>query len=333
MSPSRYAASLLALAFLAAPASVSAACTLPHDLQNGDLADANALNGNFTASAGCADMIAPAGSTNAIQYNAGGGTPGGTGPLLDGQTLIGSTGNPPQAARLTAGSGIAITNGAGSITITTTGSGTGANVDWLDKPAVVQPVAASFTLRTSTTAPAGAAKTATSRGMLLVTDTIENNRAIMADVAVPAGNWQATMLSVYTGGLSGYILPGIAVRDSTTSRAVTFGIGGRASEYRFDYTRTAGGSGLDSFSSDGEILDAGFPVPSQPIWSRLTFDGTSLIWSFSRDGESFTPVYAVSASDWLSQLETIGPAVLFYQPSNPGWNNGFHILSWSLVSI
>ena len=333
MSPSRYAASLLALAFLATPASVNAACPLPNDLENGDLADASALNGNFTTSAGCADAVAPAGSTDAIQYNAGGGTPGGVGPLLDGQILIGSTGNPPQAAHLSAGSGIAITNGAGSITITTTGSGTGANVDWLDKPVVVQPVAASFTLHTSTMPPAGSAKTATSRGMLLVTDSIENNRAIMADVAVPAGHWQATMLGVYTGGLSGYILPGIAVRDSTTSRAVTFGIGGRASGYRFDYTRTDGGLGLDSFSSDVEILDAGFPAPSQPIWSRLIYDGTNLIWSFSRDGENFTPVYAASASDWLSQLETIGPAVLFYQPSNPGWNTGFHILSWSLVSL
>lgn len=48
---------------------------------------------------------------------------GGTG-LTDGQVVIGSTGSTPVGAALTAGSGISITNGAGSITIATTGSGT-----------------------------------------------------------------------------------------------------------------------------------------------------------------------------------------------------------------
>jgi hypothetical protein len=38
-------------------------------------------------------------------------------PTLDGQVVIGSTGQPPVAATLTAGSGISITNGAGAITI------------------------------------------------------------------------------------------------------------------------------------------------------------------------------------------------------------------------
>jgi hypothetical protein len=46
----------------------------------------------------------------------------GTGPvtttnLTNGQLLIGNTGNPPTAATLTAGTGVTITNGAGSITI------------------------------------------------------------------------------------------------------------------------------------------------------------------------------------------------------------------------
>lgn len=42
--------------------------------------------------------------------------------LDDGELLIGSTGNDPVAATLTAGSGISITNGAGSITIASTGA-------------------------------------------------------------------------------------------------------------------------------------------------------------------------------------------------------------------
>jgi len=43
--------------------------------------------------------------------------------LTDGQVLIGDTGNPPQAATLTPGTGISIAGGAGSITISATGGG------------------------------------------------------------------------------------------------------------------------------------------------------------------------------------------------------------------
>lgn len=45
------------------------------------------------------------------------------GPLTNGQLLIGSTGLSPVAASITAGSGIAVSNGAGSISIAVTGGG------------------------------------------------------------------------------------------------------------------------------------------------------------------------------------------------------------------
>lgn len=51
------------------------------------------------------------------------GVAAGVGPLTNGQIIIGSTGNTPAAATLTAGSGVSITNGAGNITISATGSG------------------------------------------------------------------------------------------------------------------------------------------------------------------------------------------------------------------
>jgi hypothetical protein len=47
---------------------------------------------------------------------------------LNGQTFIGSTGNDPVAATLTAGVGISITNGAGTITISGSGSS-----GWVDQ--------------------------------------------------------------------------------------------------------------------------------------------------------------------------------------------------------
>jgi hypothetical protein len=45
------------------------------------------------------------------------------GPLSDGELIIGDTGNPPQASTLTAGTGISISNAAGSITIDSSGGG------------------------------------------------------------------------------------------------------------------------------------------------------------------------------------------------------------------
>lgn len=47
---------------------------------------------------------------------------------LNGQTLIGSTGSDPVAGTLTAGTGVSITNGAGTITISSSGSS-----GWIDQ--------------------------------------------------------------------------------------------------------------------------------------------------------------------------------------------------------
>jgi hypothetical protein len=62
-------------------------------------------------------------TTNAILIGNGSGSLTDAGVGSDGELLIGSTGNPPVLATLTAGSGISITNGAGSITIDNTSTG------------------------------------------------------------------------------------------------------------------------------------------------------------------------------------------------------------------
>jgi hypothetical protein len=79
--------------------------------------------------------------------------------LTNGQLLIGSTGVAPSASTLTAGTGISITNGAGSITIATAGSGE----SWVDVTTTTQTMVANtgyivdnasgvtFTLPTSAT--------------------------------------------------------------------------------------------------------------------------------------------------------------------------------------
>ncbi len=59
------------------------------------------------------------------------------GPLTNGQLLIGNTSNDPSAATLTAGSGVSITNAAGSITIASVGAGLAWSVISADQTAVV----------------------------------------------------------------------------------------------------------------------------------------------------------------------------------------------------
>lgn len=63
-------------------------------------------------------------ANSAVLVTTSAGVPGYTSTMTNGQLVIGSTGNTPTVATLTAGTGIAITNGAGSISIATTGGAT-----------------------------------------------------------------------------------------------------------------------------------------------------------------------------------------------------------------
>ncbi|RXT19596.1 hypothetical protein B5P46_25120 [Rhizobium leguminosarum] len=99
-----------------------AQCNVPYQLTNGQVADATQVMADVTALADCIDDAAPSGSPNAIQLNGGSGGFLGVGPLANGQLLIGSSGNPPQAANLTAGLGITISNTTGGITLSSAGA-------------------------------------------------------------------------------------------------------------------------------------------------------------------------------------------------------------------
>ena len=111
-----------AVFILVGPGVANAQCTLPHTLTNGQPPDATKVMANFNALVSC---INAGGSSNAIQYRSGSGALAGVGPLADGQLAVGSTGNPPQAQALTAGAGITISNGPGSIALeATSGSAT-----------------------------------------------------------------------------------------------------------------------------------------------------------------------------------------------------------------
>lgn len=319
--------------FMATGYGAMADCTLPHQIVNGGVVDADPVMENFAALDDCVEAGTPAGSQNAVQTKATGGGFAAISPLTDGQVIAGSAGHAPQATTLTAGTGIAITNAGGSITIAATGTPGGGGADWLNGSAVVTPSAAGFTLQTSSSAPTGAALSAVSRGMVLSATSATNNTAMVAETDVPSGHWQATMLGVYTGGLSNWTMPAISVRDTTNSQSVQFGISARWNGYRFDYFVRGGGIGFDYRINDIELLDQGLPQPAEPIWQRLTYDGTNFIWSFSRDGQFFIPAYSVSATAQLANLDKIGPAIVFAEGVAQSWSASFLVLSWNVTGI
>ncbi|MDQ0328179.1 MULTISPECIES: hypothetical protein [Phyllobacteriaceae] len=321
--------------FVISTSSAFADCPMPSAIINGQPVDATPVNNNFSAVSNCIVKNSPAGSANSVQVRDSSGGFGGTNTLSDGQLLIGSTGALPMNSTLTAGTGINIQSSPSGIIIAAPSGGNETAVDWLNSAAVVRPSVAAFSLRTSTTPPSGAGITATVRGFAMTATGGAANTAMMAETPAPSGKWQATMLTAYTGAASNSSVPAIAVRDSVNNRAVEFGIGALGqNDYRFSYLRSSGGSGLDRLlGTAATFQDIGLPAPSEPLWTRLTYDGTTLSWAFSRDGQFFVTAYSAAADDYLVNVDRVGPAILFSEPVYPTWPVSQQVLSWTLVSL
>lgn len=145
----------------------------------------------------------PGGAVNSVQYNVGGTSFGGVGPLTNGQLLIGSTGNPPVAAALTAGSGITITPAAGAITIAATASGGNVTGSGLTAHAVI--VGAGTTNIAALASTGSANQIFISNGTTLDpswTTTLPTAAfpALTGDVTTSAGSLTTTLASVITAG-------------------------------------------------------------------------------------------------------------------------------------
>lgn len=85
------------------------------------------------------NKISPLNASNeSVLLSSNTGLPIWSSPLTNGEVIIGSTGETPVAATLTAGSGIEITNAAGSITIASTSS---PSLTWLGIPGTTQSAA------------------------------------------------------------------------------------------------------------------------------------------------------------------------------------------------
>jgi hypothetical protein len=275
---------------LAATTVARAQCVLPHALVNGQPADAAQVMANYNALLAC---LTPGGSTNAIQYNAGSGNLGGVGPLTDGQLVIGSTGNAPQAQTLTAGTGIAITNAPGSVTIAATA---GPSVSGLYRQVM------------------SATPTSASTGL---TNWLNQGTSVVSDspvgVTIDAPSVGTALSLVGRYGVAPtppYTIKALlgVTRNTNSYNGVYRGwYDGTAKLHIMHYQSVNGGAsaiGVGRWSSATSYVTGDFQSAnnafSQPIWFQIQDDGTNVSFAFSQDGANFLPVYSVAkASGYL----------------------------------
>lgn len=277
---------LMMLVGLAATGSASAACTLPHNLTNGQPADATQVMGNMNSLATCIDN-APAGSANAIQYNAGSGALGGVGPLTDGQLVIGDTGSTPVAGSLAAGTGIAITNGPGTVTISATGATSGGLYDQVMS---ATPTAAStgFGSDLRGTSPA---QTNVATGVFLSS----------------TGVWVASCLPAPSPPYSFTALLANIPEKAQGQSALSWTDGTKFQLMRFD---TSGRLFVQNWSALG-VFVSNAAQSTQTIYREPTSflkirdDGTTISFLVSSDGVNFVSIYSVAkVSGYLSAYST-----------------------------
>lgn len=129
----------------------------------------------FAASSNNLSGLATANSSSLVTNSTG--VPAWSGAMTNGQIILGSTGATPTAATLTAGTGISITNGAGSVTVASTGLG---SVVWNDVSGTTQ-------------------SAAVNQGYII-------SNASQTTVSIPATAAEGSVFSVAGKGAAGWIL-------------------------------------------------------------------------------------------------------------------------------
>jgi hypothetical protein len=283
---------ILCLGAFASSKSAVAQCVLPHQLTNGQPADATQVMANYNALLDCVNAAAPAGPPNAIQYHAGSGAMGGVGPLGDGQLVIGSMGNPPQVGTLTAGTGISIDTAPGGIVISATGIG-GAN-GLYNQVLSLTPTSAGTGLTTWL-----------NQGSAVVSDSLAG-----MSIDAPSHSGVSVVGRYKTAPTPPYKITVLiaATRNNTLSGGVGIGWYNGTNRLHLLVYRNNNGGGAQflvgkwtSFSvyNSADLTSAtnGF---AQPVWLQIADDGTNVSFAFSQDGANFLPLFTTAkSSSWL----------------------------------
>jgi hypothetical protein len=301
---------------MGAAGAAQAQCALPYTLTNGQLADASQVMANFNALAKC---LGAAGSTNAIQYN-NSGSLGGVGPLNNGQLVIGSTGNAPQAQAFAAGPGIAITNGSGSITIATAGGEPGNGL--FNRYISVTPTSSSTGLTTWL-----------NQGTASVSDS-----AVGICINAPSSGTTPGVISRYMAAPSTpYTITALmaATRNSSSSNGVGIGwYDGSAKLHVISYSTVSGAPAVfqvNKFNSVSSFNGSDFTSNAnqfpQPVWVQIRDDGTNVSFAFSQDGFFFLTVFSVAKSSGFLGATGYSNIVFFVNPQ--GSQTLGTVLSWT----
>lgn len=293
-----------------------AQCVLPYQLTNADLADAVKLTANFGALAKCISSRSPA---NSIQYNAGGGTLSGIGPLTDGQLMIGSTGTLPATQTLTPGSAIVITSGGSGITISATDAvgGTG--------------LYRQITSDTPTAADAGLANWL-NQGTATVSDS-----SVGICIDAPGTGTTANLLGLFK------VAPSTPYTITTLIAATRYGnldngvgIGwydGSAKLHLLSYVLNNGLPYLavnkwDNVTTfNAADLTSSINAFAQPIWLQVADDGTNVSFGFSQDGVTFISLFSVAKSTGFLGAGGYSNVIFFADPR--GNRTLATVMSWT----
>jgi hypothetical protein len=298
----------------------NAQCTVPDSLTNGAVADASQVMANFDAELACINNALPAGSTNSLQYNAGSGAFGAVGPLTNGQIAIGSTGNAPQAATLTAGSGITITNAPGSVTIAATGGGGGGGLYNQILSATPTSSGTGFTnwnnqgSATVSDIPVGIALYANSGTGLRLryksAPTPPYTATFLIGMTTKPDATYVTLACGWFNGTDKLQEIEISIRPSSPSPQVFVSNYSNPSTY------------------DSSVYSPGITTFSlTPQWLRLRDDGTNVYFQWSSDGYNFVTFYSTAKSS--GYLGSSGYSNLMFDMGNNGGEAYVTLMSYA----
>jgi hypothetical protein len=269
-------------------------------------------HGEFQSSG---EVFAPGGVTNAIEYKSSSTNLGGAGPLANGQLVIGVTGGAPQAKTLAAAAGIAISNSAGNITISTAGdlyhqvmsatptSATAGLTSWLNQgSAVVSDSAVGICIDAPTS---GTAANVSGRY-----------------AAAPTAPYKITALIAATRNSTNYSGVGIGWYDGTNKlQTLQYLINNGSAPILVvnQYNNPT------SFSSYNAVSLAN--AFSQPIWLQIADDGTTVSFMFSQDGANFVSLYSVAKSSGF--LGASGYSNVIFVVNPQGGRTLGTLMSWT----
>jgi len=302
------APSIVAGSLLFAMPALANCPALPHTMTNGQVADATQLMANLEALRACVNSLV-AGSTNSVQVNAGSGDLTGVGPLTNGQLVVGSTGNAPQAAAITAGPGISVTNAPGSITI----AGTGAGDIYREFGAFAPPIASSFTYIDNAGSVTPSVADITNIGLVYSVNVTNSTNAFAGAYrnAPALSAWTWTVRAKYSTPNGSWPEFGLWIKD-TSGKMV--GLVSESGGFIIKRLNSNTSHNSNPFYSD--YVDA-------PNWFRVQYDGTNLNFYFSWDSQNWLYVWQEPKSGFLNgTLQYIGIGGLHDINETSRWKAG-----------